>query len=146
MNLLFVCTGNTCRSPMAEAIFNHLCSVRNLEHESFSRGLNVIIPQPVSSKSIEALKNKNIELNKTFSQQLTYEDVKKADLVLTMTSGHKMTLKSVFPDCKDKIYTLNEKAYSKDSDIADPYGGQQEVYDECCEEITGAVEKLLCVI
>lgn len=146
MNILFVCTGNTCRSPMAEAVFNHLCSAKNSEHQAFSRGLNVIIPQPVSSKSVEALKNKNIELKKTFSQQLTNEDVKNADLILTMTSGHKMTLKSVFPGYKDKIYTLNEKAYSKDSDIADPFGGEQEVYNECCEEITGAVEKLLCTL
>lgn len=146
MNILFVCTGNTCRSPMAEAVFNHLCSVKKSEHNSFSRGLNVIIPQSVSSKSVEALKNKNIEIKKTFSQQLTNEDVKNADLILTMTSGHKMTLKSIFPEYKDKIYTLNEKAYSKDSDIADPFGGQQEVYNKCCEEITGAVEKLLCTL
>ena len=78
--------------------------------------------------------------------QISISDVKNADLILTMTSGHKMTLKSVFPGYKDKIYTLNEKAYSKDSDIADPFGGEQEVYNECCEEITGAVEKLLCTL
>ena len=146
MNILFVCTGNTCRSPMAEAVFNHLCCAKKLEHQAFSRGLNVIIPQPVSSKSVEALKNKNIELKKTFSQQLTNEDVKNADLILTMTSGHKMTLKSVFSEHKDKIYTLNEKAFSKDSDIADPFGGHQDVYNKCCEEITGAVEELLCTL
>ena len=146
MNILFVCTGNTCRSPMAEAVFNHLCSEKKSEHKSFSRGLNVIIPQPISSKSIEALKNKNIEIKKTISQQLTNEDVKNADLILTMTSGHKMTLKSVFPEYKEKIYTLNEKAYSKESDIADPFGRRQDVYNECCEEIIGAVEKLLCTL
>ena len=146
MKVLFVCTGNTCRSPMAEAIFNNLCLENKSEHSAFSRGINVIIPQAISEKSRISLSNKNIPTDKKLSKQLVFEDVKNADLILTMTASHKMTLKSVFPEFKSKIYTLNEKAFGKDSDIADPFGLPQESYDKCCDEIADAVGELLCSI
>ncbi len=143
MKILFVCTGNTCRSPMAEAIFNKLCSK---EHSAFSRGTGVFIPQKISQKSVEALKMFDIDNSSHKSAMVCEEDIRNSDLVLTMTSAHKMALKSSYPSYKQKIFTLNEKATGKDSDIEDPYGLGQENYNECAKEIYNSVEKLLCML
>jgi len=77
---------------------------------------------------------------------ISKEDVIENDLVLTMTSSHKMALKSSFPEFKDKIYSLNEKAFGKDSDIEDPFGKSQDDYNKCADEIFNAIERILCVI
>ncbi len=144
MKILFVCTGNTCRSPMAEAIFNKIKA--SDESHAFSRGISVFFPQNISAKSASALKNYGIEDFKHKSVQISEEDIKESDLVLTMTSSHKMSLKSTYPKYKQKIYTLNEKAYGKDSDIADPYGLSQEEYNICAKNIYDAIERIVCIL
>ncbi len=146
MNVLFVCTGNTCRSPMAEAIFNHISAKNGKEHKAISRGTNVFFPQPINQKSVFALKEIGIDAQKHLSSQITQDDIKSSDLVLTMSSSHKMALKSAFPKYKDKIYTLSEKAYGREEDIEDPFGQNQEIYNLCLKSIYTAVDKIICMI
>ncbi len=146
MNVLFVCTGNTCRSPMAEAVFNHISSKIGKDHQAISRGTNVFFPQPINSKSVFALKELGIDAQKHLSRQVTQDDIRSCDLVLTMSSSHKMSLKSAFPNFKHKIYTLSEKAYGKDLDIEDPFGQSQEIYNLCLKSIYDAVGKIICMI
>lgn len=146
MEVLFICTGNTCRSPMAEAIFNAQAQKLNKEHVALSRGLSVFFTQTTNSKSLEALRGLGIEDFSHNSEQLTENDIIRCQLILTMTSAHKMALKNAFPKCKDKIFSLNEKAFGKDSDIEDPYGKSQQIYNRCASEIKEAVEKVLCMI
>ncbi len=146
MKVLFVCTGNTCRSPMAEALFMHLSKVNNKNINASSVGTSVFFPQPVNPKALKALTNIGINDFEHMSKQISKSDVSENDLILTMTSAHKLALKSAFPVYRDKIYTLNEKAFGKDSDISDPFGGSQETYDKCAEEIFAAVEKILCML
>ena len=141
MNVLFVCTGNTCRSPMAEAIFNHL--QKNSINKAFSRGTNVFVEESINDKAKTALGKMDIFDCSHISKQINEDDIIFADLVLTMTSSHKMFLKSKFPKYANKIYTLSEKAYEKDKSISDPYGQNQEVYDMCANEIKTAIEILL---
>ena len=144
MKILFVCTGNTCRSPMAEAIFNHLSLQSGKEHFSSSAGVSVFMPQPLSKKSSVALNKIGINDFHHISHSLDSLDIENCDLVLTMTSSHKFAVKNAFPKHKNKVYTLKEKAYGLDSDIADPYGMEQDVYDSCAQEIKNAIERLLC--
>lgn len=143
MRILFVCTGNTCRSPMAEAIFNAFSKKNNLPHCASSKGTNVFFEEPINPKAVNSLKNMGIDDFSHFSSQIGDQDVSEADLILTMTSSHKMALKSTFPKYAGKIYTLNEKAYGVDKPVSDPYGQSQEVYNACAEEITEAIENLV---
>lgn len=143
MNILFVCTGNTCRSPMAEAILNSLAKENKLDVCAFSRGTSVFLGEDVNPKAKKSLKRIGIHDFEHISKQITEIDMESADLVLTMTASHKMMLKSIFPKYSSKIYTLSEKAYGKDKPISDPYGHDENVYDLCAQEIGDAIRKLI---
>ncbi len=104
MNILFVCTGNTCRSPMAEAILRHR-SDNSIQVRS--AGIFASNGSPASRQSVEVLQDKGIKINHQ-SQALTEELVEWADLVLTMTGQHKQAILSQFPSKIGHIFTLKE--------------------------------------
>lgn len=143
MNIVFVCTGNTCRSPMAEIIFNNECLRRGAEHKAASRGINVFFSAPINSKAVDALKKLGIDASSAMSKQIDEDDIKNADFILTMTSEHKMILKNAYKKYSSKIYTLCEKAYGRDKSIADPFGMDADVYFECACELKCAIDELI---
>ncbi len=130
MNILFVCTGNTCRSPMAERYLDSLC-LENLKTES--RGLSAD-GSPVSPNAIEVMAERGIDLRGDVSAPLTAKDLIWADRIFYMSPAHFTVLSLYAPKKKLNILGLG---------ISDPYGGALETYRQCRDEIFSAIDRLV---
>ena len=136
MRVVFVCTGNTCRSPMAEGILKSLHS----DFEVISRGLYVPEEVSASFSSIKAMEQIDIDISNHKSRQLTVGDGEDADLIITMTQGHKKTILDACPDFANKTFTLAEFA-GESGDVSDPFGRDDEAYFECAKRIYSLISK-----
>ena len=146
MNIVIVCTGNTCRSPMAEAILKDILVKRGERIEEFnitSAGISTIDGLDASKHSISALKEMNIDLKEHKSQLLTLDLIEKADLILTMTKSHKHIILNSVPQFSNKVFTLKEFADEGEIDILDPYGGSLEIYKVTAKDIQNTTNKII---
>ena len=142
LKVLFICTGNTCRSPMAEGILKKIAGEKGLDLVSSSAGIFAEEGNPPAINAVDSLGALGIDIRDHRSQRVTAEVIDRSDLILTMTSSHKEMLVSNYPDKKYKIFMLNEYAFGKARDIQDPYGGNKQVYDRARDEIIEAIEKI----
>lgn len=127
-HLLFVCTGNTCRSPMAEALFRKLAKREGLDCEVRSAGVSAMNGSPISRHSADILRTRGIA-DRLFSSAVTDEAMSWADLVLTMTTAHKEVLIRSFPAAVDHIYTLKEFA-EDDPSVMQAIADRQRLHSE----------------
>lgn len=116
--ILFVCTGNTCRSPMAEALLRHKAAAQGLAIEVRSAGVSTVDGLPVSAHAARTLAQLRVD-HKGCSHALTAEAVDWADLILTMTAGHKRHLLERYPQAVDKAHTLKEFVEDDPQTLAD---------------------------
>lgn len=140
MKIIFVCSGNTCRSPMAECAFEELLreeGVSGVEVES--RGVVANVGAPISENARKALEEAEIPLKEHVATQITTDDILASDLVICMTERHKMRLGNL-----PKVFTLHQMTGC--GDIKDPYGGDEKVYKECLNELLVALKKLMPII
>lgn len=135
--ILFVCSGNTCRSPMAEGLFRKIAFEKDIQVEVLSAGIFAEIGSQAAHHAIQVALEKGVDIKNHKSQNINDLIMKDADFVLTMTLKHKELLANTAPQYKDKISTLKEYNHSKREslDIKDPYGGDKEAYKKCAEEI-----------
>ncbi len=108
--ILFVCTGNTCRSPMAEALFREIAGAGESGFQVISAGTSAGRGVPAAEEAVQVLKEKGIDLSEHQSRPITEELLKEADLILTMTRSHKESLLQLEPGVGDKVFTLKEYA------------------------------------
>lgn len=142
VNILFVCTGNTCRSPMAEGYLKDLIQKSGRKDIAvLSAGLMAIPGQQASRHSLEVLQEQGIDISQHQSRQITTDFVKASDWILTMTESQKMILSREFPKESEKIKTLSEFA-SLDGEIGDPFGGDRFQYEKASQDIRKGVEKI----
>jgi protein-tyrosine-phosphatase len=149
LKILFVCTGNTCRSSMAEALAGKLLEDRlgiSRGFEVCSAGLAAFPGETASGAAVEAMAWMGVDMSDYRAALLTRELMQDADLILTMTRGHLDQVKMKFPGHSGKAFTLAEFAGSG-SDIADPIGQPLDVYRQCArrleELIARALDKLV---
>ena len=135
--LIFVCTGNTCRSPMAEAIYKNLEKIS--EMKVMSRGLVVLFSEPINPKANIVLNRHDLELNNHVAKGLKSIDLDENTLILTMTSNQKKKVLETYSTAVN-VYTIKEFA-GELGDVVDPYGGTLVEYDECYTELARLVKK-----
>ena len=108
--ILFVCTGNTCRSTMARAIASGIIKEKGAEKKIkvISAGTSVIPDSKATDSAVNAMEERGLDVKKHTAKQLTPELIEKANLVLTMTRNHKQHVLTMVPDAQDKVFTLKE--------------------------------------
>lgn len=130
MNILFICTGNTCRSPMAEGYLESK-DLPDLKIES--RGISAN-GDPVSENSQKVMEEKGIDISFHKSTPLSLYDLGWADKILYMSPSHNTVL---------SLYTDQKKLYMLGNGISDPFGGDLDAYRQCRDEIFSSIDALL---
>jgi tRNA threonylcarbamoyl adenosine modification protein (Sua5/YciO/YrdC/YwlC family) len=145
VNILFVCTGNTCRSPMAEGFTKKLlagklkCDIDRLEQMGYkitSAGVIALDGVDASAEAIRFCASRGVRLTGHKSRRLTAEMLKEADYIFAMSAGHRDDIMRLFPASAEKCMLLNDAG-----DINDPIGGDFEAYKICGLIIEKTVNK-----
>jgi protein-tyrosine phosphatase len=151
MIMLLVCTGNTCRSPMGEMLLKKIvaerlaCPIGELEQRGVivaSAGVAAVPGCAASIEAVEILQEQGLDLSKHESQPLTDKLIRHADMILTMTNGHKHAILRRWPEASSRTHTLRMDG----RDINDPIGGPKELYREAANQVEQALRERMASV
>ena len=138
---LFICTGNVCRSPMAEGLLN--ARIHRLGDDgklvAHSAGTWALENQPASGHAITVMAERGIDISQHRGRTVTREDLSNADVVIVMTQSHRDALSAEFPESRAKLHLMSELK-DRTFDINDPYGGTLPEYEQTAQELQDLVE------
>ncbi len=144
MKILFVCHGNTCRSPMAELLAKEHFQQKGTGHQVLSAGLQGEEGERASKGAISVMKELGLDLQRHRTRRVSRDLVEGADLVLTMTLAQRDLLRIAYydiPDGDQRIHTLSGYAGTGDQDIPDPFMGNLEAYRHVRDRLKELIEK-----
>jgi len=147
-NILFVCTGNTCRSVMAEGLLRKMLKDKKKDDiQISSAGILAIDGFSPTDKTIEVMKKEGIDISGYETNKLTKKIIEEADLVLAMENIHKDEVLSLVPQAKEKTHLLRKYANKKNDpsylDIQDPMGRPLEIYERILSTIKDSIKELV---
>lgn len=152
-NVLFICTGNVCRSPMAEGMFREMVeSTRGLgPWEIGSAGISTVDGQVPSDHSVTVLQKQSINITGIRSRQLTADMIEEATHIFVMTASHKQAIEMIFPAAAEKTFLILELATGEEAaksapwmmDVPDPIGQSIAVYEDTRALIQAALPSVL---
>lgn len=146
--VLFVCTGNTCRSPMAEMLCRKLlaerlkCRLEQLEDRGvivMSAGVAAGASDAATPEAVQVMADRGLDLTAHITQSLNVHLVQHADLIFTMTQAHRQSIVSHWPQAAERTFLLG----GDHVDIADPIGGPRELYRSCADQIEAAIRRMM---
>lgn len=147
MKVMFVCTGNTCRSAMAEGLMKKIVDEKKLDIQVCSAGTFAYSGEHASYNSVSVMKEYDVDIALHKSTNIEESNIKEMDLILCATKEHKLYVQSMYNNLAGKIYTLKEYAdLAEDEnkiDIKDPWGYDINSYRLCAAEINYCIDKII---
>ena len=126
--VLFVCTGNTCRSPMAQGLMNQMSHRKGYDIQATSAGIAAHDGMLISANAMDAMQEEGVDMSYHRARQVNKNDVDNSTAIFCMTDAHAATLAAIYPHAMDKIYVLGRG-------IDDPFGGDLDMYRMCRDQI-----------
>lgn len=133
-NILVVCVGNICRSPMAETLLKHRFPNKTID----SAGVGALVGHPADPASLEIMSKQQMDISNHVAKQIDEGLAKKADIIFTMSDGQTKWIEERWPFCRGKTFKLG---HWSDKDIADPYKHDVSAFEAAYQDIVDYLEQ-----